>query len=723
MAGTGDPGITAWNQLLIDQATQLADAAVDVGTNPDAFAQRTVHNNLAHNQLLAAIMTDMHNLKQLCAGSGSTLGANRKQLGESRCVSNMKTLGSDKSEFKNWNEKFINALAQVLGPQWRVFMKSLNKELDTNRKIIPESDLHRINGSQHLGDVAKANEDLFYVLVEKTEGEAALRVNSTEPGEGIMAYQKIYLWFAGTTGLALSERTRMLMHPEAPKREEDIAEAIEKWCEQERLLLAHGDDYKLSAAFKITALRVLMSCKREQFELMEREARTQHRDVINDDMFADLLNKAREYAAKRRLEAHFRKQKGDPMDIGQVGDHGSNWMDGPEKWYQDTMWTQEATEATWQGESVDALAKGKAKSKGVPKGKGKDVKGKGKTSPATKGAMGKGPMFGSCWTCGGPHFQSECPEKGCNTGSKGKGQAASKGKGKGANEVQYEEEYWQSEQLNANVEMGGGTIDEVEPTWAMVAKRARAKPNRFTFRHRGNVVDFVGRDQEATINEIGDFQGRWERIPLKIDSGAIDTVIPPHVATYFPVRETEASRSGAGFRAANGTHIANHGQRNITALGDEWNTMKIKAQVADVRTPLGSVYQILRAGNIVHFEKGNCYMQNNTTGSKTPIHEKGGTFEIGLWIPAPGSKQQAATGTTNTCSNSTHGMDNTRRINTANMNHNCGINTGEQQRQRSTESNARGINGLRLHNRFAALCEDEDAGIKMEGFAGQVGEF
>ena len=71
-------------------------------------------------------------------------------------------------------------------------------------------------------------------MVEKTEGEAALRINSSEPGEGLEAYQKVYLWFAGTTGLALSERTRMLIHPEAPKREEDVADALEKWGEQER---------------------------------------------------------------------------------------------------------------------------------------------------------------------------------------------------------------------------------------------------------------------------------------------------------------------------------------------------------------------------------------------------------------------------------------------------------------------------------------------------------
>ena len=35
----------------------------------------------------------------------------QKSLSESKCVSNLKSLGSDKAEFKLWNDKLINALA------------------------------------------------------------------------------------------------------------------------------------------------------------------------------------------------------------------------------------------------------------------------------------------------------------------------------------------------------------------------------------------------------------------------------------------------------------------------------------------------------------------------------------------------------------------------------------------------------------------------------------
>ena len=45
------------------------------------------------------------------------------------------------------------------------------------------------------------------------------------------------------------------MHPTPVKHEHEIADALEKWSEQERTLRAHGDDYKLNAAFEATALQ------------------------------------------------------------------------------------------------------------------------------------------------------------------------------------------------------------------------------------------------------------------------------------------------------------------------------------------------------------------------------------------------------------------------------------------------------------------------------------
>ena len=69
----------------------------------------------------------------------------------------------------------------------------------------------------------------------------------------------------------------MLMHPTPPKNEHEIADALEKWAEQERTLKMHGADYELGAACKVTALHTIMSRRREQFENTEREAKAAQR--------------------------------------------------------------------------------------------------------------------------------------------------------------------------------------------------------------------------------------------------------------------------------------------------------------------------------------------------------------------------------------------------------------------------------------------------------------
>ena len=209
-------------------------------------------------------------------------------MSELRCASNLKNLGSDKAEFKNWNERLVNVMSQAFGPEWRTFMRNLNKRLDVDRKIIPKNLLDKIEGLSPQSYSDRIDEELYHVLVEKSEGEAALRVNSGKPGSGLEAYQRIYLWFAGTSGLAITERTKHIMHPNPPKHESEIADALERWCESERLLSAHGDEYRMPAAYKITALQILMTCRREQFEMMERECKTANGNKISEATY-DML--------------------------------------------------------------------------------------------------------------------------------------------------------------------------------------------------------------------------------------------------------------------------------------------------------------------------------------------------------------------------------------------------------------------------------------------------
>ena len=119
-----------------------------------------------------------------------------------------------------------------------------------------------------------------------------------------------------------------------------------------------------------------------------------------------------------------------------------------------------------------------------------------------------------------------------------------------------------------------------------------------------------------------------------IDSGAVDTVMPLGIAKNFAITETEASKNGPGFRAANGSPIEHYVQRSIRGVGGRFQPLSLTAQVAKVKTTLGSVHQMLKAGNRVHFEPGNCNIEHISTGRMTRMEEKHGTFEVGIWVPS-----------------------------------------------------------------------------------------
>ena len=80
------------------------------------------------------------------------------------------------------------------------------------------------------------SEDLYYILVDKTASEAKLKVDAVEAGEGIMAFQNLYLWFSGTSGEAISWKTAKVMNPTPVKKEEDLASALDQWLKDVKTL-------------------------------------------------------------------------------------------------------------------------------------------------------------------------------------------------------------------------------------------------------------------------------------------------------------------------------------------------------------------------------------------------------------------------------------------------------------------------------------------------------
>ena len=94
------------------------------------------------------------------------------------------------------------------------------------------------------------------------------------------------------------------MHPDPPKKEEELSEHVDAWQDKMRRLEAHGDEYKLPPMYKINALRMLMIGKsKEYFDLWE--ADRDPSDVTKS--YEELLNKIKDYARKKKLDSTAQK--------------------------------------------------------------------------------------------------------------------------------------------------------------------------------------------------------------------------------------------------------------------------------------------------------------------------------------------------------------------------------------------------------------------------------
>ena len=86
------------------------------------------------NMALTARVSLLETAASNAAAAAASGHLGRRVLSESRCVASLKTLGSQKEDFKNWNEKLINATAQTFGPDWRKFMKKIKQSTRPGQK-------------------------------------------------------------------------------------------------------------------------------------------------------------------------------------------------------------------------------------------------------------------------------------------------------------------------------------------------------------------------------------------------------------------------------------------------------------------------------------------------------------------------------------------------------------------------------------------------------------
>ena len=143
-----------------------------------------------------------------------------------------------------------------------------------------------------------------------------------------------------------------------------------------------------------------------------------------------------------------------------------------------------------------------------------------------------------------------------------------------------------------------------------------------------NDVDFSrnGKNQVCKeINNVDKIAMVRRKGKVTVDSGAEDSVWPATHVDWDKVVETEESRNGIGFVAANGSRMENYGGTKVEFV-KEGKRKSMNFQVTDCKKPLASVSKIVDKGNRVVFDSEGSYIENKLTGEKMKLERERGTY-------------------------------------------------------------------------------------------------
>ena len=128
---------------------------------------------------------------------------------------------------------------------------------------------------------------------------------------------------------------------------------------------------------------------------------------------------------------------------------------------------------------------------------------------------------------------------------------------------------------------------------------------------------------------------------ITIDSGAAESVISPGMLKEIPIRESEGSRAGLCYVAANGGKMPNMGEKHVRFKTKEGLQSSVLFQVTHARKPLASVSRIVAKGNKVVFAPGQSFIENIKTGQRIELVEESGTYHMDVNFLTEGFARQA----------------------------------------------------------------------------------
>ena len=122
---------------------------------------------------------------------------------------------------------------------------------------------------------------------------------------------------------------------------------------------------------------------------------------------------------------------------------------------------------------------------------------------------------------------------------------------------------------------------------------------------------------------------------------------PKSTARHIGIKETQASKNGIKYIAANGSTISNEGEKRIYGVTDDGVGLDMTWQVADVKKPLASIGRMCDAGNVAIFtDKGGYIVAKDgfkeelsslrrKTGDKLRLKRDKGVYSFSVWVQRP----------------------------------------------------------------------------------------
>jgi hypothetical protein len=133
-------------------------------------------------------------------------------------------------------------------------------------------------------------------------------------------------------------------------------------------------------------------------------------------------------------------------------------------------------------------------------------------------------------------------------------------------------------------------------------------------------------NQMREVNVVGKAKQKGK---ITIDSGAEESVYPKAMVDEKDLVETDASKKGMGFVAANGSKMKNYGAVKVK-FQSEGKNRSMNFHVTDVQKPLGAVCRIADKGNFVCFgpNPNDNFIMNIESGEKMWMKRERGTYVI-----------------------------------------------------------------------------------------------